>query len=769
MSLTPPPAPDRATARPIALVAAVAVMALTLVVVVLQMQPPAARGPDAPPDTFSAARALAVLQEVIGDTPHPLGSPAHAQVRERLVARLAALGYTVERQTGVGCYPYGTGANCGAVQNILAELPGTEDGPAVLLMAHYDSGGVSPGAADDGAAVAIVLEVARMMREHGPSLNPVLFLFTDGEERGLLGAQAFVREHPWAQRVGVVINQEARGNRGESMLFETSPDNAWLVDAYAASVPNPAANSLTYEIYRLMPNDTDLSVFKQAGIAGLNFAFIERSVHYHTPLDNLQNLDPRSVQHQGESVLAVARALAERNLEDPPAGDAAYTEILGLFMLRWPAGWTLPLAIAAPVLLAAVVVALVLRRQMPWSALGWGLLAGLLALVGPILLGVGLSALVNAITGLPNPWYTYPLPMRIALWGGAFLCTFLAALLLGRRAGPWGLGVGAWFFWALLALVLAFTVPGAAVMALVPALWAALLLAGVAFTPLAGRPLAWETACTASVFGAALFGLALALNFEAALGFTMSFLITLPVALTAMTLLRFLALPRGRARLRTGLLILAAAAVVGGTAAAVLVAPYTPSAPQIVNVYHVEDRDAGTAYWTAYAYFGPLPGAVQQELSGEPRAVFPWSERTFPVALSAPSDTPAPDAQVLSDEPAGGGRTVRLRLSVARDEDELSLFVPIGQLASLEIGGQTLTPDPPDGWEGRYYVLTCYACDGQELTLAFSDTAPVEMMLEAYTFGLPAGGERLVQGRPAWAMPAYEGDQTVVIKRLRLP
>src|SRR5690606_17913127 len=123
-------------------------------------------------------------------------------------------------------------------------------GPAVLLTAHYDSVAAGPGAADDMAGVAAMLEIARILREEPPLAAPLIFLFSDGEEVGLLGAEAFTG-HPWAADVGVVINLEANGTRGQSLLFETTDDNAWLIDAFAAEAPRPVASSLFEALYDL--------------------------------------------------------------------------------------------------------------------------------------------------------------------------------------------------------------------------------------------------------------------------------------------------------------------------------------------------------------------------------------------------------------------------------------------------------------------------------------------------------------------------------------
>src|SRR5207245_10866754 len=120
---------------------------------------------------------------------------------------------------------------------------------AVALVAQYDSVAAGPGAGDDGAGVAALLETLRGLRA-GPALqNDLIFLFTDGEEDGLLGASAFVAEHPWAKDAHVVINFEARGNSGASQLFETSAGNGRLIDFFAQAAPYPSGSSLAFQSY----------------------------------------------------------------------------------------------------------------------------------------------------------------------------------------------------------------------------------------------------------------------------------------------------------------------------------------------------------------------------------------------------------------------------------------------------------------------------------------------------------------------------------------
>src|SRR6185437_5122426 len=237
-------------------------------------------------------------------------------------------------------------------QDIVGRLSGTASSGAILLMAHYDSVYRAPGAADDGAGVAAILETLRALRT-GPALkNDLVILFTDGEEAGILGAEAFVAS-PQVKDVGAIINFEARGNRGPSMLFETSSNNHPVIDAFAKAAPYPVGSSLFYDLYRLLPNDTDFSVFRKSRIPGLNFAFGEGLEAYHSALDAPDKLSLDSLQHHGSYALALARQLGQMQLNQlaDPTGDDVFFDWFGSHLVHYRRTWVLPLQAAATLLL----------------------------------------------------------------------------------------------------------------------------------------------------------------------------------------------------------------------------------------------------------------------------------------------------------------------------------------------------------------------------------------------------------------------------------
>ncbi len=301
------------------------------------------RPPDPLPATaatmeFSAARAL-VHVRAIARAPHPPGTPEHARVREVLLDAIRAL--DLEPVVQVPREVKATGPDDKPVDlyNIRATLRGTASTGTVLLVAHYDSVPEGPGAADDAAAVAAFLETLRALRAGPPLRNDVAVLLTDGEEQHLRGAKGAVEEGAaFLDDVRLVLNFEARGNSGPSILFETSDGNAEIVAGAIAAAPHLVGNSLASTVYGMMPNDTDFTVFQRAGLRGLNFAFIDGHPAYHGPLDTVENLSLASLQHHGTYALSLARWFGDRDL-DPiveATGDAVFFNLLGGYVVAYP-------------------------------------------------------------------------------------------------------------------------------------------------------------------------------------------------------------------------------------------------------------------------------------------------------------------------------------------------------------------------------------------------------------------------------------------------
>lgn len=352
-------------------------------------RPPRPRSAGTPDTEFSSARAMEHLK-VIAAAPHPVGSAEHTRVREYLVAQLEALGLATEVQETTALIRAGSTARAATVRNVLARLPGTDSTGAIALVAHYDSVVLAPGAADDGSGVVAILEAARALLA-GPALrNDLLLILPDAEELGLMGAQAFVAEHPWMEELALVINLEARGAAGPSIMFENGPDNGWVVRQYAEADTHPVGNSLAEEVYRYLPNDTDFSRFSEVGKIGLNFGFIEDAHRYHMASDTPANLSEASLQHHGVHTLSLARHFGMLDLSSTSAPPVTFFDFPLLGVVVYPRSWILPLN--AVYLLALTVVlffALRARRARPR-----GLIVGFLVALVSALVSAGLSYLM---------------------------------------------------------------------------------------------------------------------------------------------------------------------------------------------------------------------------------------------------------------------------------------------------------------------------------------------------------------------------------------
>ena len=315
-------------------------LTLALLIAVLTLQVPVPAGVGTPATGFSAGRAMADVRE-IARRPHPVGSADHARVGALLLQRMAALGLQTSTQTGALSPKAvqrleregGSAAGVG-LTNLIGVLPGRDPRlPAVALMAHYDTVPDSAGAADDTAGVAAILEAVRAIRARGPADRTLVVILTDGEELNLDGARAFWGGHPLRDRIGAVVNLEARGGGGRAMMFETGTGNAQTISLFARAgaraTGGVSSNSLAVFVYDRMPNDTDFTVPKKRGVQGVNLAFIGRPEQYHAPVSTPDALDQGSVQHIGSQALETADALLRAPALPVATENLVYADLFG--------------------------------------------------------------------------------------------------------------------------------------------------------------------------------------------------------------------------------------------------------------------------------------------------------------------------------------------------------------------------------------------------------------------------------------------------------
>ena len=291
--------------------------------------------------SFSTDRALEHVKE-LSKEPHAVGFPGHERVKSYIISELKKMGLETTTQEG---YTAGDWGNLSKATNILARIKGTSNRKALLLLSHYDSSPHSSyGASDAGSGVATILEGVRaFLSANKTPKNDIIILITDAEELGLNGADLFVKNHPWAKDVGLALNFEARGSGGPSyMLIETNRGNGTFTKA---SPKYPVANSLAYSIYKMLPNDTDLTVFREDGdIEGFNFAFIDDHYDYHTALDTYERLDRNTLAHQGSYLMPLLRYFSDADLNNLKSlNDYVYFNMPFFKLVSYPFEWIWPM------------------------------------------------------------------------------------------------------------------------------------------------------------------------------------------------------------------------------------------------------------------------------------------------------------------------------------------------------------------------------------------------------------------------------------------
>jgi peptidase M28-like protein len=710
--------------------------------------------PPSPPDqpsatAFDANRAIARLERILGDQrPHPVDSDAGDAVRERLIAEMRAVGLNPRVTDDFACNERrGRAVGCARVRNLVATI-GPAEGKHLLLVSHYDSTPAGPGASDDGIGIASMLEVAALLR--GRTLaRPVTFLFNEGEESGLLGARAFLERDPLAGRVDIAINLESRGITGPAIMFETSRPNGAAIALYRI-VGRPVANSLSTDLYRLIPNSTDVAVFDARPWTILNFAVIGNETRYHSAGDALAALDRRSLQHMGGQLLDVAGRVAAGEAPAAAAdGERLYTDLAGRVLI------VLPLLFGL-VLLGLLILFLLVegwRRR----ALARPLLAMAVAVAGSGALAFAFHFLLGLIRA-GDYWRAYPVVATTAAYASALAACVIALLLIAGTAERTRLRAAFWLFFTLLGGAICFVAPGAAIFFLAPPLAAALGMVAKRWWPWAER----AGAIVAAILLFLTFGPALAL-FEELMSSSAPWIfaplgaaILLPALIELRPLLS-----------RPGTLWVAAGAIdiaITAWLVAIFTPAYSADKQQLFTIEYVWDESARSARFAVNNDGAPVPYEGDWQ-----RTEFPYTARRRWAGPAPATPVAGPVVELVSREPVSGGIRARLRLRM-NGAETVALIAPAS--ASLRSAGVEgfIRPFTPGAGDGRSFIRCAgRACDGAVLDVVLERAQPVDFTIVGTRPGLPAEAAALVRARPAEARAQYGPDSTITIGRVRLP
>jgi hypothetical protein len=730
--------------RQLALLMAFAALMLAFAAKDVLIRPPAPPAQAAAVD-FDAARAAARLARILGDQrAHPVDSAPNDAVRGRLIAELRATGLDPQVRERMDCNgtPKSRSVSCSLTRNVVVSV-GPPHGRRLLINSHYDSTPTGPGAADDGIGVASMLEIADQLR-HAPPPRPVTLLFNEGEEFGLNGARAFVEGDPLAREVDTQINIEARGVNGPALMFETNDPNGPALADYARATNRPYANSISTDFARLIPNTTDVTVFKERGWKTLSYSIIGNETRYHSPGDTLEALDRASLYHLGSEVLAATKVLAADDASQSE-GRRVFTDIAGRGFISLP-------LVAAALLLAAILggTALIACRR---KALGrpLGVIAGavLAAIVATAALGE-LAAFIRA----GDYWRAHPLVAYLAVY--ATLLTVEAALLirLAQRIDQERLRVAGWLFIGLVGAVASIVLPGATIFFLAPSL---LALAAM----LAARKSAQLS--TILFWAAALLQL---LMFAELLALIEMLLIDGPLAavtpLAALAALPFLieAMPAERPRIA---LITMGVAALGLWTAALLIPRTSAERPGAFTIDYVRDDLRGKTNWAVASKQAPLPDDWNR-FGHWHGAKMAYNGRRRWITEAPVIDIPRPAIRLLSSVADRKGRLVRLMLHRGGGDAIALKFPKDVPVVAMGLPGNARLISPKAKPDSAFLRCTGRACDGLIVEVRLAGRAKVKAELIGTRFGLPEEGRKLSAARPPQTHPQYAPDSSIRIR-----
>jgi len=767
----------------------VALVVLLTVVAVTPWDAPEPASEAAPAGEFSSARAMGTLRAIAGE-PRAIGSPQSAAVRDLIFRRLQDLALTPHIQSNQVVSDRNPRV-AGLVNNVVGRLAGRDPSRAVLLVAHYDTVATAPGAADDGSGVAALLETARALRAGPPPDNDIIFLFTDGEEIGLLGSQSFIEREPWAYAAGVVLNFDSAGSSSPALMYETSPQNGRLIEAYLAA-GRPYGSSLMYEVSRRQPVVSDFRPFVARGIPGMTFGMLDGPAYDHTAYDSLASFDEAGLQHTGETALALARSLGGADLWSLRAPDVVYFDLTGSLAVSYPVSWVIPLMAGALVLFVAVV-ALAARRRLltlrgvAWAALGTGATLGASLLVVAAAWTMYRTAYEERVwtgTGVViSDWYR----LGLVLLAAAVVLAIYAGLL--RRLRAWDLAVVALAWWAAGSVVVALAFPGASYLLTWSLVGGSLGLIGAALVdrPVHGRPATGRPADDRPADGrpaAALIALAgavpgLLLLSSAVYLLLMSAGLKQSVTVMAVWLLAGLLMLPLATVLRAFRFWLPAALAVAGLVVLFTVGStvaFDSEHPKFTSVAYRQGPD-GKATWESMERADDYTrGFLGEYPSGQlvPEYYPRFGSQAISNAAAPVYGLRAPAVKVLSDVTEGDRRTVVVRLRSRRDAAVLSLLVHtvVGSLSAsvdgMELGGRdtTLLDASNVRWSFDFYAPPP---EGVVVTLDFAAGPGVRLRAVDFTYGLPAGAAGSYPARPAGMLPGRLGDGTLAEALVSLP
>lgn len=729
--------------------------------------------------SFSTARAMKQL-EVIAKEPHFVGTQAHAEVRAYIVDQLLKLGIDAQVQEGFTFDQWGGYGNLVKPKNILARIPGTGTGKAVLLMSHYDSAphSASYGASDAGSGVVTILESLRAYLASGATpKNDIIICITDAEELGLNGASLFVNEHPWAKDVGIALNFEARGSGGPSiMIVESNKGNANLIKGFKeAGIAYPVGTSLMYSIYKILPNNTDSTVLREDGnIDGFFFAFIDDHFDYHTSNDTTENLDKNSLEHQGSYLLPLLKYYADADLSKVKTiEDYVYFDAPIIKFMAYPFSWIWPMLILACLLFIGLIFYGKKKGKLKRAIVGKGFVVFLTSL----LLCGGLLYLLWELIKVVYPSYLDMLPGFI--YNGHWYIIAFVMLALSLMFGGYSkftkpqntpsLLIAPIAIWLLINLAVAFKLQGAAYF-IIPVYFALLAL----YLNLSqDKP---SLIVLALISAPAIFLFAPLVQFlPVGLGPNIVYVSAILVALIFGLLLPVFGYYRHKK-------FLALSSLLAGLFFLGIAHSKSDPAPdrQIQNsLIYYHNMDKGKAYWATYnktmddwtkTYLGDYPEEATQYIGNAAGSKYntPYSYAKETAVINLPET----HIQIDRDTVISGLRYTTMTITPQRVVNQIRLYTDRNiNFRHLEYNGKVFEPDSTEmAYKKRRTkgILSYYIGQGDSLVFSYvvPDGVQPKFTLKEFSYNLLKNPKFKVSARPKTSMPKpFIPNDAIIVER----
>jgi hypothetical protein len=238
------------------------------------------------------------------------------------IERLLADGETVGLQFDIlnQTFPKGRTA-----YNVVAEIPGSDKADEIVMLGgHLDSWHAATGATDNAIGSSMMMEAARLIQALG--LKPrrtIRVALWAGEEEGLLGSQAYVKEHfgsfenpkPEYARLDCYFNIDSGTGRVRGASVFGPPETASVIRAALAPFEDLGVAGAMPNTSRAV-GGTDSTSFSNAGLAGIGMQQdpIEyQSATWHTNLDTYERIVPEDAVKAATVIAAGVWHVANRN------------------------------------------------------------------------------------------------------------------------------------------------------------------------------------------------------------------------------------------------------------------------------------------------------------------------------------------------------------------------------------------------------------------------------------------------------------------------